>query len=117
MSEQWYAVYMAQTGQLLSLATLVAPVLPVGSTAEQLAGNPLATGLLWDAPTRQFAAMAPSPLIDRFQDLLVDPRYADFVTAWNALNAAQRTALRTALSRLLGRMRYRSVDDQVDLDA
>ena len=116
MAEQWYAIHNAQTGQLFSIATVIADVLPAGHTAMLLPVAPLANGLLWNATTRTFVGMQPEVLVDRLQDILTNPAYSDFVTAWNALNAAQKTALRNALLRLLGNLRFRGQLDPIELD-
>lgn len=115
--EQWYAVHKYETGQLLSITTVVADVLPVDCTATQLPVDPLAHGLVWEANTRSFIGVQPEPLVDRLQDLLQSPRYSDFMMMWNSLLPAQRQALRNALIRLLGSRRFRVEDEPVDIDA
>ena len=52
-------------------------------------------------------------MVDRVLDDLTND--ATLVAAWQRLTVDQRTALRTRLSQLLGRRRYRYVFEPVDL--
>lgn len=107
----WQALYDVATGRLISVGDVVADALPDGLAALPLAGSP-ADSDMWDAATRSFVARPAKVLVDRLQDLLSD---ADFAAAWASLSAAQRTRLRTALIRLLGRQRYRAASKAQEL--
>ena len=112
----WYAICETASGRLISLGEAdVAPVI-VGATALTLAGAPDLQVQVWDEATRAFVARPAKVLVDRLQDLLSNPAYADFVTAYNALNAANKTRLRNMLIQLLGRRRWRASGEAVELD-
>lgn len=107
----WSALYDETSGQLLSIASVVSDTLPAGVAVLALAGPP-ADSQMWDAITRAFIARPAKVLVDRLQDLLDD---ADFAAAWSNLNTTQRTRLRTAMIRVLGTKRYRTVSEAVEL--
>ena len=109
----WYAVYESATGRLLSVTTLLGD-LPVGVTTLNLAGEP-ADNQMWDSTTRTFIPRPAKVLVDRLQDILSNPAYADFATAYNVLNAANKTRLRNMLIKLLGRQRYRSQGEPTEM--
>jgi len=110
----WYAVYNGVTGRLVSVGQVVADPLSEDLVASLLAGRP-GDDEMWDEATRQFVARPVKVLIDRLQDLLTNPAYAEFLTAYNALNPANKQRLRDALIRFLGRARYRAAGEPVEL--
>lgn len=106
----WYAIYNTADGTLVSVGTNVADATILqnkGLAAVQLANPPDFLNNVWD-PTQR--AMTAVQQIDRV---------ADFITAhpafWNALSAAQQSALQTALQNLLGSMRYRRQNEPANL--
>jgi hypothetical protein len=109
----WYAVYVTATGRLVSVGQTVAEPLPDHLQAVTLAGPP-ADGEMWDATTKAFVARPPKVLVDRLQDIITHPDYADDLQLlWSSLNATQRTRLRNALIRLLGPQRWRAAGESV----
>ena len=114
MSEQWFAIYNNDTGQLISVGTVLGDV-PDGHAAVMLPDRP-DDFEMWDEPSRAFVQRPPKVLVDRLQDLINDPRYADFQAAWASLGPAQKAALRNGLIRLLGKLRWRPTSAPVDLD-
>jgi hypothetical protein len=107
----YFALYNTTTGALLSQGTLMVTPLPPGTAILELQGPPLDSEM-WDTATRTFVPRPAKVLSDRLLDLLDD---ADFAAAWASLNATQRTRLRTALIRLLGRYRWRNANDTLEL--
>lgn len=110
----WYAYIRDADGALLSLGTVDTPA-PAGVTRTELAIIPTDPAWMYDASTRTFIARPVKVLIDRLQDMLTDPAYAEFVTAYNTLNTANRTRIRNGLIRLLGAQRFRAQAEPVEV--
>lgn len=110
----WYAYIRDTDGALLSLAqTDGSP--PTGVSRTLLTVDPTDPAWMYDPAPRAFVARPAKVLIDRLQDMLDNPAYADFVTVWQGLSAARKNQLRTMLIRLLGRQRYRAQSEEVEL--
>lgn len=110
----WYAYIRNTDGALLSLAQAASDP-PPDVTRTLLAVDPTDPAWMYDPATRAFVARPAKVLIDRLQDMLDNPAYADFVTVWQGLNATRKNQLRTMLIRLLGRQRYRAQSEEVEL--
>jgi hypothetical protein len=110
----WYAVHHILTGQLMSVGQVIADPMPTDRIALLLADRP-ADSQVWDATLRQFVARPFKVLVDRLQDLITNPNYSEFQTAYNALSAPNRQRLANALARLLSRERFRAVGEPVEL--
>jgi len=107
----WFALYNTASGQILSVGTVIADPLPAGVTLLQLAGQP-SDNEMWDQVNKTFVVRPAKVLVDRLDDLLAD---TDFASVWNNLSAARKTALRTALIKLLGSQRFRAQSEQAGL--
>ena len=114
----WYAIYETLSGRIESVGESESLPVIAGRTALLLVGEPNQgpDGVMWDETTRLFIARPPKVLIDRLQDILTHIDYADFMTAYNSLNAANKTRIRNGFILLLGRHRWRNVDDPVRLE-
>jgi hypothetical protein len=113
----WYVAYDTATGRLESESdTEIAA--RTGKTVLQLADRPNinANGVMWDESTRTFIARPLKVLIDRLEDIQTNPNFADFMTAYNTLSAANKTRLRNMVIRLLGSRRWRNQNEPVELD-
>jgi len=110
----WYAVHDAVSGRLISVGQVVADPMPLDRVALLLLDRPADTQV-WDEALRQFVARPAKVPVDRLQDLVTNPDYAEFKTAYDALSAANRQRLIDALTRLLGHERYRAVGEPVEL--
>lgn len=107
----WTALYDTTTGRLLSVGTVVANPLPSGTATLDMAQAPTRADM-WDETTRAFIARPAKVQIDRLADISAHP---DFDAVWQALNATQRTKIRTAVIWLLGSRRYRNATDTAEL--
>jgi hypothetical protein len=111
-----FAYYETSTGRLVSVGTDANPSPPAGVTELQIASLPNFSTEVWDAASRTFVARPAKVLIDRLNEIITDSQYADDIIAlWNTLNAANRTRLRNGLIRLLGRYRFRSQGEPLNL--
>lgn len=111
----WFAIYQSNNGRLESIGELEAMPVLAGMVALQLASKPDLQRQMWDETARTFVARPDKVLIDRLVDIQSNPNFQDFMDAYNTLSAANKTKLRTALVRLLGRHRYRAVNESVEL--
>jgi hypothetical protein len=123
----WYVLVDAD-GDPASISSAPIPSFPAGWSVVQVesAGqpdlgewfDPVSGGSVmaprrWDRASRSWTTLMTPTVMDRvLDDLANDPALVD---VWQRLTAAQRTALRSRLSALLGRRRYRYVADPVDL--
>jgi len=110
----WYAVHDTLTGRLISIGQVIADPMPPNQVALPLVDRPADTQV-WDETLRQFVVRPAKVSVDRLQDLVTNPAYSEFQTAYNALSAANRQRLADALARLLGRARYRAAGEPVEL--
>jgi hypothetical protein len=115
----WYVIYDNATGRLESESSI--EVVPQeGKAVLQLVDRPNVGvgGVMWDEVTRAFIARPPKVLIDRWEDFQTsnDPAIVDFRTAYNSLNAANKTRVREFLIAVLGRFRYRNQSESVRLE-
>jgi hypothetical protein len=111
-----FAYYETSTGRLVSVGTTANPSPPPGVTEVEIAAMPNLLTETWDAATHTFIARPAKVLIDRLNEIITDSQYADDIVAlWNTLNAANRTRLRNGLIRLLGRYRFRSQGEPLNL--
>jgi hypothetical protein len=111
-----YAYYETATGRLVSVGTDANPSPPAGVTELQIASLPNLATQTWDAATRTFVARPAKVLIDRLDEILTHPDYgADIQALWATLNTTNRTRLRNGLIRLLGRYRFRSQGETLNL--
>jgi hypothetical protein len=115
----WYVIYDNTTGRLESESNIeIEP--KTGKTILQLAERPSVGvgGVMWDETTRTFIVRPPKVLIDRWEDFQTsnDPVIVDFRTAYNSLNAANKTRVREFLIAVLGRFRYRNQSESVRLE-
>jgi len=104
----WYAVVESTTGRLLSLGDVRPEVRPGQTIVEIGATLPDLGQRMWDEASRTFILRPVPVFVDRLDDLPADP---DFAIVWSKLTGVQRTALRTALARLLGDYRMRRDDE------
>ena len=111
----WFALADTNTGALVSITDVVAEPLPPSLTAYPLANEPNLRAVMWDASTRTFVSRPAKVIIDRLQDLLTDPAYADFQTIYSGLSAQRKTQIQTVLIRLLGKNRYRAANESVEV--
>lgn len=111
----WYAYIDDANGALLSLSQIQFTVAS-GISVVQLSIDPTDPQWMYDQAQRLFVARPAKVIIDRLQDMLTDPNYADFVTVWNNLTAARKTLLRNMLIRLLGGKRFRAAGETVELE-
>lgn len=109
----WRAFFDATTGQLRSLTDGEEP-LPTGCGETSTPTYPY-PALMWDAAARGFTTRPAKVVIDRLQDILTAAQYADLQGVWTSLTAAQKTALRNGLIRLLGAHRYRAQAERTEL--
>lgn len=107
----WLALHRQDDGRLLSIGTVPPVDAPDGTTVVEVAEPPSGT-VMWDEATRAMVPRPQSVIVDRLQDLIDDP---ELVAVWQRLTAAQRTALRNRLVRLLGPMRFRDAGEVIDL--
>lgn len=111
----WLAVFNSTTGDLVSVATVVANPLPDGLTSVTLASEPDLKLLVWDKVTRTFLARPAKVMIDRWQDFLTNVNYAGFQTIYNALNAQRKTQIQAILIKFMGSSRFRSVNEPTEV--
>jgi hypothetical protein len=111
----WYAIYQSSDGRLVSIGEAESQPVIAGMVALPLAGKPDLKPLMWDEATRAFVVRPAKVLVDRLDDIAGNPNYQDFLDAYQALSAANRTKLRNAVIRLLGSKRFRAVQEGVEL--
>lgn len=102
------AIYDTATGQLISIGSVWPDPLPPGLSFAEYVDQPDLSVVVWDEAARDFIPRPAKVLIDRLEDLLADPRFADFQNLWQSLNASRRQQVRDALILLLGRRRWRT---------
>lgn len=112
----WYAIYETATGRLESIGERDEPLRTARLDSLALEQQPNLSQIMWDETTRGFVPRPAKVLVDRLDDFLTHPNYADFQTLWNALNATNKTRLRNIAIRLLGRNRYRNANQSVEID-
>jgi len=112
----WYALYDTSSGKLESIGS--AEELPqlLGKAALLLPEQPDLSAQMWDETSRVFVARPAKVLIDRLDDIQTNPNFADFMTAYNSLNAANKTRLRNMIIRLLGKRRFRASQETVEIE-
>lgn len=111
----WYSLYDSATGALVSSTNTLPVNIPANMSYLTLADKP-ANDQMWDATTRTYIARPLKVLVDRLQDIINNPNYADDIQlVWSSLNATQKTRLRNGLIKLLGAMRYRADLEPVEL--
>lgn len=110
--------YEIATGRLLSVGTTWAadPGPGVGFVDYDLPQMPDLSNLMWDEAQLAFVARPAKILVDRFDDLINLPEYADFQTVWNGLSTNRKNTLRNVMIFLLGRRRYRAAGMGITLD-
>lgn len=106
-----FALYETATGRLHGLGHIVADPLPDGFSVMLVGDDPPDASVMWDEATRSFIPRPPKVVIDRLQDFLARPGVQ---AIWDSLTDNQRTAVRTALIRILGSRRYRSEQEPDD---
>lgn len=107
----WHYLYETATGRLVSEAEAdVAPVVPTGLSVLSRPDR-VSTSEMWDQVAAVFVPRPAKVIVDRLTDLDNDP---DLSAVWTRLTAAQRTALRNRLIRLLGGQRMRGAGEPVD---
>ena len=123
----WYGLVNPTTGDLVSVGTEA--MFPDGNLDAFVgvydrvdfgADAPDFAVKLWVAVTRSLIDRPPPVIISRLDDLdawfLAD---ADWLTAWNAMNAARKTQIRTGLlrvlARFLGNQQWRGESETVEL--
>lgn len=111
----WYLYIRESDGTLLSVGDRDADAPPPGVIRVSVASDPRDPALMYAPATRTLVARPAKVVADRLQDVLSDPRFAEFATVWNSLSAANKTRLRNALILLLGRQRYRSAGESVEV--
>jgi hypothetical protein len=111
----WFAITNTLSGELVSIASVLADPLPVGLIALLQVTEPDLRASQWNSSLRLFEARPAKVLIDRWNDLLTDPNYVDFQTVYNGLNTANKTRLRTMLQRVFGNMRFRNASEGIEL--
>lgn len=109
------AFYDLATGRLLSVGSVWPAELPVGMAYAEYPTPPDLDNTAWDEALQDFKARPAKVLVDRLEDLINDPKYADFQTAWNNLSPTRKTALRSAIILFLGRFRYRTPSQDTSL--
>lgn len=119
----WYGVVEDATGRLASVGTVVGAQMPDGYSVVPFGdARPDFDAQMWDASTRAFVARPPkAPLVDRLDDIASSPVFDDVRAAVAGIgNATQRqlvaSTLRTCLTKLLKRYRYRRADEPVELE-
>lgn len=124
----WYVLIDA-AGDPASISTTPIPNPPVGMSVKEftsdgqpnigewfdpVSGGNVIAARTWDRPTKTWTTLVTPQVVDRvLTDLAND---ATLVDAWQRLTVAQRTAFRTRLAQLLGRRRYRYVNQPIDLE-
>jgi hypothetical protein len=118
---RWSAVVKRETGEPVSFCTagkeapkavLEAKGLEVVDLGEQPEGGPDQRTHRWDPAARRFIARV---LKDRLEDILTDEQFSELKAVWQSLSAAQKLAIRNALAKLLGPLRYRQDDEPIAL--
>jgi hypothetical protein len=105
----WYVLYDTATGAKISESD--SPIIPdANRSVLTLESRPdeSRSGVMWDTATRNFVPRPPKVEIDRLQDVLTHPAFADYQTWYNSLNATNKTRSRNSLIWALGNRRYRS---------
>lgn len=108
----WYYIYQTSDGKLKSETDVLPVGLGTGLDFVTLT-NRVDSSVMWDEGTHAFIARPAKVLIDRLQDLLDIPSFAD---AYNALSAARKTAVRNGLIQLLGKRRFRNQADTPEIN-
>lgn len=108
--ELWYAVYDTTTGELLSVSPEF-PVLAPGNDYAVIGRAPDAS-VVWSTSLRTFVSAIPIIMVDRVLDLVAD---ATLTSAWAAMSADQRTAMRVRIGVMLGPFRWRFDFQDIDL--
>lgn len=110
----WFAIHDAN-GKLLSAGTVIAPNLPADWVVKEYPTKPPDTDM-WDEASRNYIVRPPKVLIDRLQDILDHPAYADIANFYSNLNPANKTRFRNFLIKILGARRWRNQAETISLD-
>lgn len=102
------AIFRLATGELVSVGTVWPDPLDPGFGFVEYQTEPDLSVVMWDSATRDFVTRPAKVLFDRLDDLISDPRFADFANLYNSLNAARKQTVRDAIILLLGRRRWRT---------
>ena len=108
--DQWYAVYEAATGRLVSEGTVVANPLPPGLVLK-IVPKP-DDSAMWNQSSLDFVPRPAIVMVDRVVDFSEDPTIKSIFLK---LPLEDRQALRSALAVLLGRRRFRFADQAKEL--
>ncbi len=112
----WRAYYDSATGVLFSEGSGGWPATtPPGWAYREYPERPEIGQWMWNEATKDFIARPPKVLVDRLEDLINNPNYADFLAVWNALNATRKAQIRAALIRLLGNHRFRNPGETTEI--
>lgn len=106
----WYGLYDTTTGELLSLGPDI-PSPPAGTAYVVLGQQPDAR-VVWSTTLRNFVLVVPVVMVDRVLDLVAD---ASLTSAWAAMSADQRIAMRVRIGVMLGPFRWRFDFQDIDL--
>jgi hypothetical protein len=112
----WYAIFETNSGRLVSIGERDESLTTDILSSSLIGGQPDLSTIMWDTTTRAFIARPPKVIIDRLDDFMSHPSYDDFRTLYNALSATNKARLRNIAIRLLGRNRYRSESQSVEID-
>lgn len=101
----WYGLVDKTTGELQSVGTVIATDAAERFTVVDLgATQPDFGAFVWDKTTSAMKQRPAPVFVDRIDDieawLMADP---DFMAAWNALSAAQKTQIRKGIRFVLAR--------------
>lgn len=115
----WYAVYETLSGKLISIGSDDNIAITVGldqSSVLLVGGQPDLSQVMWDTTLHLFVNRPAKILIDRLDDIQNHADYADFMTAFNSLNATNRQRIRNGVIWLLKNYRFRNQNEGVRLE-
>lgn len=112
----WYAIFETASGRLESIGERDDALRTARLESVALDAAPDLSSVMWDETTRDFVARPAKVLVDRLDDIQSHPDASDFLTAFNSLNAANRTRVRNFLIWLLNRYRYRNQSESLRLE-
>lgn len=108
----WRAIYNASDGRLLSVGTKWTEPPRPGTDFKEYVDKPDGIENMWDGSIKDFIPRPPKVLIDRFDDLLSDP---DFAQGHAQIPPPFRPGLESAIKNILGTERFRNVAGSVEI--
>ena len=108
----WRAIYRTDNGRLLSVASIWTDPPRPGTSFKEYVDRPDQGENMWDEVALDWIPRPPQVLIDRWDDLLADPEFAD---GHAKIPQPFRKAVEASIKRLLGAERFRLESESVEI--